>query len=238
MNTKQHVDKTVSKKSDLAKAAKTYKAQTGVCGKKWWNSWRRWISVVKLPWQACATIFFSIPKNVTSERPTVLMPTMIRWWEALRAPEVVKWQYKHRLEWEVTDERNGGTQRKVWGVLMEMERLNGRAKAEDQGAVALVLDPAKAFERVSLPVVWAWATHFSFPRKMLRVLCRVFRAEASAVRRMCGGAAPDHHSHLVRVQVELLASTCRFARRTEVTKNYPPLELRSMVDDVTAILKE
>ena len=39
------------------------------------------------------------------------------------------------------------------------------------GAVALLLDLAKAFERVSLQVVWAWARHFSFPRKMLRVLC-------------------------------------------------------------------
>ena len=28
-------------------------------------------------------------KNVTSERPIALMPTLIRWWEALRAPEVV-----------------------------------------------------------------------------------------------------------------------------------------------------
>ena len=34
-------------------------------------------------------------------------------------------------------------------------------KAENRGAVALVLDLAKAFERVSL-LVWAWATHFSF----------------------------------------------------------------------------
>ena len=40
--------------------------------------------------------------------------------------------------------------------------INGRAKAEDQGAVALVLDLAKAFERVSFLEVWAWATHFSF----------------------------------------------------------------------------
>ena len=59
-------------------------------------------------------------------------------------------------------------------VLMEMERFNGKTKAEDQGAVALVPDLAKAFERVSLPVVWAWATHFSFPRKILRVLCGYF----------------------------------------------------------------
>ena len=59
-------------------------------------------------------------------------------------------------------------------VLMEMERFNGRAKAEDPGAVALVLDLAKASERVSLPVVWAWATYFSFARKILRVLCGYF----------------------------------------------------------------
>ena len=54
-------------------------------------------------------------------------------------------------------------------IVMEMERCDGKAK-EDQGAVALALDLTKAFERVSLPVVWAWATHLSFPRKILRVL--------------------------------------------------------------------
>ena len=42
----------------------------------------------KWPQQACTTMFFLISKNVTSERPIALMPTLIRWWEALRAPEV------------------------------------------------------------------------------------------------------------------------------------------------------
>ena len=32
-----------------------------------------------------------------------------------------------------------------------------------------MLDAAKVFERVSPPVVWVWATHFDFPRKILRV---------------------------------------------------------------------
>ena len=36
---------------------------------------------------------------------------------------------------------------------------------EDQGALPTVLDLAKAVEQVSLPFVWAWTTHFSFPRK-------------------------------------------------------------------------
>ena len=45
-----------------------------------------------IPQQACTTMFFLFPKNVTSERPIALMPTLTRWWEALRAPEVAKWQ--------------------------------------------------------------------------------------------------------------------------------------------------
>ena len=44
----------------------------------------------KMQHQACTTMFFLIPKNVTSERPSALMPTLIRWWEVLRAPEVAK----------------------------------------------------------------------------------------------------------------------------------------------------
>ena len=45
---------------------------------------------------------------------------------------------------------------------------------------------------------------------------RVLRApEASAVRRMCGGAAPDHHGHLARVEVELLATTYCVAGRAK-----------------------
>ena len=39
------------------------------------------------------------------------------------------------------------------GILLEMKRFSAKAKEEDQGALALVLDLAKAFERVSLPVV-------------------------------------------------------------------------------------
>ena len=68
----------------------------------------------KWPQQACTTMFFFIPKSVTSERSIALMPTLIRWWETLRAPEAAKWQQKYRVDWDVTDGRNGGAQRTVW----------------------------------------------------------------------------------------------------------------------------
>ena len=127
----------------------------------------------KWPQQACTTMFFGIPKNVRSERPIALMPTLIRSWEAFRALEVAKWQQKYRVGWDATDGRNGGAPRSVCEVLMEMERFNGKAKADDQGAVALVPDLAKAFERVRFPVVWAWATHCSFTKENYCGCCAV-----------------------------------------------------------------
>ena len=61
----------------------------------------------KWPQRACTTMFFLIP-NVRSEMPIAHMPTLIRWWKAQRAPEVVKWQQTYRVEWDVTDDRNQG----------------------------------------------------------------------------------------------------------------------------------
>ena len=52
-----------------------------------------------------------------------------------------------------------------WEILRDMERLKFKARGQDL---------AKAFERVGLPVVWAWATHCNFPRMILRVLCGYF----------------------------------------------------------------
>ena len=72
------------------------------------------------------------------------MPSLIHWWEALRAPDVAKWQQKYRVDWDATDGRNGGPQQAVCEILMEMDIL-GKAKEEDRGAVALVQDLAKVY---------------------------------------------------------------------------------------------
>ena len=65
------------------------------------------------------------------------MPTMIRWWEALRAPEVAKWQYKYRAAWDATGGRNGGAVRTVWVAGDGKIQLPCRRK---RSRVALVLD--------------------------------------------------------------------------------------------------
>ena len=100
--------------------------------------------------QACTMMFFLIPKNIPSDGPISLVPTSIRWWEAVVAPEVAKWQQKYRVNWDATDGRNGGAQRTVWEVLTKNGKHRYSAGKEDQGTAALVLDLATAFERVSL----------------------------------------------------------------------------------------
>ena len=70
----------------------------------------------------------------------------------------------HVPYWDAAGGRDGGAQRTVWVMLLEMERFKYQVGEKDQGAVA----------SSSLLVVWVWATHFSFPRKKLRMLCGYF----------------------------------------------------------------
>ena len=169
----------------------------------------------KWPQQACTTMFFLIPENVTSGRPIALMPTLIRWCEAVWALEVVQWQQRYRIDWDATCGQNGGAQRTVWENLMEMEWFKYRAGEEDLGA-----------------------THFSFPRKILRVLCGYFEHQkrvqfegclAEPLRTITAILPGPKWSCLSQRVVLQDASS-------EVTKNYPPLELRVFVDDITALL--
>ena len=121
---------------------------------------------------------------------------------------------------------------------MEMARCSGKAKEEDQGAAALVLDLAKVFERISLPVVWAWATHITFSRRILQVLCGYFEQERRVQFDRCA-AEP-----LQTITAILSGSkwSCLLLRivlqdaLSEVTKIYPPLKLRVFLDDIAALL--
>ena len=68
-------------------------------------------------------------ENVALERPIALMPTLIRWWEALRAPEVAKWQQKYRVDWDAMYGRNGGAQQTVCEIIvMEMGKVLWQSK--------------------------------------------------------------------------------------------------------------
>ena len=96
-------------------------------------------------------------------------------------------------------------QEKYCEILLEMKRFNGRE--EDQGALTFVLYLAKALAGQSFPCCVDMRDALQFPKEGLAGALWELRApEARAVRRMCGGAAHDHHGHFAMVEMELLVS--------------------------------
>ena len=62
----------------------------------------------------------------------------------------------------------------VWGIWMDMDRFYGKAKEEDQGAVALVLDLAKGLRACQPPCGFGLGRRIS--KEDLASAVRLFRA--------------------------------------------------------------
>ena len=75
------------------------------------------------PVQASTSLSILIPKNVTSDRPIALLPTLTRWWECLRAPVIQEWKKRSRVRWDATERSNGGGERAAWEAMLEMESM-------------------------------------------------------------------------------------------------------------------
>ena len=81
----------------------------------------------KWPQHASTTLFFLISKNITSERPICAHARDDSLVRSFQEPEAATWQYKYRIEWDATDVRNGGAQRTVLEMLLEVEKLRYHA---------------------------------------------------------------------------------------------------------------
>ena len=99
--------------------------------------------------------------------------------------------------------------------------------------------PCRRLSRECVSLWWTRATHFSFPRKILRVLCGYFEHQRRV--RFEGCAAEP-----LRIITAFLPGSkwsCLLSRialpdaLSEVTKVYTPPKLRAPVDDITALLK-
>ena len=107
---------------------------------------------------ASTILFFLIPESTTPERPIALLPTFIRWWEWLRAPAVVEWKGRHNVTWDASCGAR-------MGDFAFLETLNLQEGHAGIGATTLVVDLAKAFEKVHLSVVWNWALYLTFGKE-------------------------------------------------------------------------
>ena len=90
------------------------------------------------------TIFF-VPKNVTSEDRLLCGRLSFDGGNGQEHPRFKTGRKGVGVTWCATEGCSGGTESTVWKLLEKM----------DQGSVTLVVDRAKAFEKVQLKVVWA-----------------------------------------------------------------------------------
>ena len=90
--------------------------------------------------------------------------------------------------------------------LWKWKDLMDRQKQKIKELWLLVLDLMKAFRASQPSSGLGLSDAFQLPKEDLASAVRLFRApEACAVRRMCGGAAPDRHCYLAGVQDEFFA---------------------------------
>ena len=82
----------------------------------------------------------------------------------------------------------------MWGILTEMDRLNGKAKEEDQGSGGVGSGPGEGFRACQPPSGLGLGDTLQFPKEYLAGALRLFRAPevrgvgASKVSRMSGNA--------------------------------------------------
>ena len=111
------------------------------------------------------------------------------------------------MDWDATDGRNGGTQQQcgkfcwIWKDLLA-------SKGRISSSLGIGLGPGEGLRAGQSSCGVGLGDALQLPKEDLASAVRVLRAPEERVQfeGICGGAAPDHHGHPARVQVELFAS--------------------------------
>ena len=103
----------------------------------------------------------------------------------------------------------------VFEILLETERFNYLAKEKSRSG-SFGLGSGERFRAGQSSSGMGLGDAFHFSHEVFACVMRLFRISAArSVSKVRRGAAPDHHCHFPRVDVELLASTYCVAGRIE-----------------------
>ena len=106
-------------------------------------------------------------------RPLVLLPSLIRLWEAARHSVLDRWQRSTAKEWDAT-RMVGGAEEAAWEALIMHEAGDGGAGGAEVAGASVVMDLVKAFETVSLKTAWQWCIHWGMNPTVLAVVFNYF----------------------------------------------------------------
>ncbi len=222
-----------------------FRRETAVGGDNFAPLWLEWLSdnvieeiidlfteverIGQWPTQLHIALMHLIPKTDGGRRPIGVMPTMIRWWEKVRAEDVGPWREKNERSYNWAC-RGRCAEDAVWRTTI----LDEVARARGWSSAATLLDLAKAFEHIPLQCVWQQGIKRGFPAVVLRL---VLQSCAFPRRLLYRGAYSAVTSSLTAVVAGLtFATDCLYLIMIDVLDTvaaaHPTVDLGLYVDDV------
>ena len=185
--------------TEVARAAKRFKKNTGLGCDAFRPQWLSWLSDELLdhyarllmviesmgcwPQMISVLLIAQIPKPDGGRRPIGLLPTMVRVWEKLRKPVMESWRTT------VVRSYNFAAKGKSSETAAWLQAHKAELTASKGGFSAAVLyDLVKAFEMVRLELVWAAGLRMHCPPTILRLELEAF---AFVRRLMCQGVVAE-----------------------------------------------
>ena len=129
---------------------------------------RHWPRQVKL------LVYFLLAKPEGGTRPIGLLPSLGRTSERLHAGVAEDWERQHgrKYDWAL---QGKSSEVSAWSQMLADEAE--QAKKTGTVSVTLVADLQKAFEFISLFMLWAWHGQLHFPTHLLCYMCEIYTWE-------------------------------------------------------------
>ncbi|CAK0855293.1 unnamed protein product [Prorocentrum cordatum] len=162
----------------LKEVARTFRRRTGIGVDRWRPSmlqgacddaYSRLLDILRvvectLIWPAhmATVLFFTIPKTFTADRVTGSLPTTIRAREITREPCMITWARENQRSRDCTS-RGKVAEDAAWDVLLSHEMDDPDDESEKlEATITPVLDLVKAFDKMSLHVLWEAGKRLNF----------------------------------------------------------------------------
>ncbi len=142
--------------------------------------WLRWLSTALIrsivtffcslealgmwPSEIAALLVCLIPKPSGGRRPVGIEPTLVRLWEKIRKPVVVRWRERVQRQYDAVMTRTPCEQ-----IVYEQSVRDEAVQQRGDTSASCLLDIAKAFERVPLEHVYNEGLRLEFPVAILRL---------------------------------------------------------------------
>ena len=104
----------------------------------------------KWPTMAKCIILSLQPRTEDSARPIALPATQIQWWMWGRADIMNDWRRETSVECDAPTGKTGEATYTVWEAMLELDTYEAEADPKDPGAVSMLIDLQKAFEKLLL----------------------------------------------------------------------------------------